>query len=112
MSEAFNKMLDRRLADPERARAFAAELARIQAIDAVVNQLDAAREEKHMSKAELARAAGVEPSAVRRLLSAQSVNPTLSTIAELAAALGLKLTLTPMAEDERAQITAPMVAAV
>jgi len=112
MSETFNNMLDRRLADPERARAFAGELARIRAIDAIVGQLDSAREEEHMSKAELARAAGVEPSAVRRLLSAQTVNPTLSTIAELAAAVGLKLTLTPMTDDERAQITAPMVAEV
>lgn len=112
MSETFNNMLERRLADPERARAFAAELARIRAIDAIVNQLDRAREEEHMSKAELARAAGVEPSAVRRLLSAQTVNPTLSTIAELAAAVGLKLALMPMTDDERAQITAPMVAEV
>jgi DNA-binding phage protein len=112
MSEAFNNMLERRLADPERARAFAVELAHIQAIDSIVSQLDAARQSAHMSKAELARSAGAEPSAVRRLLSAQSVNPTLSTIAELAAAVGLKLTLVPMTEDERAQITDPMVAAV
>lgn len=111
MSDAFNNMLDRRLADPDRARAFAAEVAAIRAIDAVVNELDAAREASRMSKAALARAVGVEPSAIRRLLSADHVNPTLSTVAEIAAALGLKLTLTPMSEAELAEITRPMTAA-
>jgi hypothetical protein len=36
------------------------------------------------------------------------VNPTLGTIAEVAAALGMKVTLTPMSADERARITEPM----
>lgn len=110
MSEAFNALLVERLADPEFARSYAAETARITAIDAVVNQLDDAREASNLTKARLARAIGARPSAVRRLLSAQTVNPTLATVAELAAALWLKVTLTPMSAEERERITKPMLA--
>jgi DNA-binding phage protein len=45
---------------------------------------------------------------VRRLLSAQAVNPTLATVAEVAAALGMKVTLEPMSKEERKRITEPM----
>lgn len=110
MSEMFNALLAERLEDPEFARAYAAESARISAIDAVVNQLDDAREASNLTKAQLARAIGSDPSVVRRLLSAQTVNPTLATVAELAAALGLKVTLTPMSAEERGRITVPMLA--
>ncbi|QZA09010.1 helix-turn-helix transcriptional regulator [Mycolicibacter heraklionensis] len=110
MSETFNTLLAERLADPEFARSYAAETARIAAIDAVVNQLDDAREASNLTKARLARAIGSHPSVVRRLLSAQTVNPTLATVAELAAALGLKVTLTPMSAEERERITKPMLA--
>ena len=43
-------------------------------IDAIVNQLDALREQQQMSKAELARAIDKNPAAIRRLLTA-SGNP-------------------------------------
>lgn len=42
------------------------------------------------------------------LLSSESVNPTFGTIAEVAAALGLKVTLTAMTDDGRVRITEPM----
>jgi transcriptional regulator with XRE-family HTH domain len=110
MPELVNALLAERLEDPEFARHYAAESARIAAIDAVLNQLDNAREASNLTKAQLARAIGSDPSVVRRLLSAQTINPTLATVAELAAALGLKVTLTPMSADERKQITEPMLA--
>jgi DNA-binding phage protein len=110
MPTSFNGLLADRLHDPEFARHYAAESARIAVIDAVVNELDELREKAGLSKAQLARAIGSEPSAVRRLLSAQTVNPTLGTVAELAAALGMKVTLEPMSNDERKRITEPMVA--
>lgn len=108
VSDAFNALLESETRDPAAAREFAAEAARIATIDAIVNGLDAARIEAHMSKAALARAIGAEPSTVRRLLSARNVNPTLATAAEAAAALGYKLILTPLNEDERKQYTEPM----
>lgn len=112
MSKVFERLLDERLQDPEFRREYAVESARIAAIDAVINDLDEAREESNLSKAQLARAIGANPSVVRRLFSAQTVNPTLATVAELAAVLGLKVTLTPMTAEERERLTDPIRAVV
>ena len=108
MNDVFNTMLEPEGRDPAFARAYAAESARIETIDAIINALDEAGSTEKLSKAALARAIGSDPSTVRRLLSSESVNPTLSTIAEVAAALGMKVTLTPMSKDERTRITEPM----
>ena len=106
--DVFNTLLELEGRDPEFARAYAAESARIEAIDSIINALDEARGTEKLSKAALARAIGSDPSSVRRLLSSESVNPTLSTVAEVAAALGMNVTLTPMSEDERTRITEPV----
>jgi DNA-binding phage protein len=108
MANSFNALLADRLHDPEFARHHAVETARIAVIDAVINQLDELREASGLTKAGLARAIGSEPSVVRRLLSAHAVNPTLATVAEVAAALGMKVTLEPMSKEERKRITEPM----
>ncbi len=47
-----------------------------------------------MSKTELARRVGVNPSAMRRLLTAETANPTLKTMLGLFDALGLEVSLT------------------
>ena len=41
---------------------------------------------------------------IRRLLSPGHRNPTIGTVAEVAAALGLRVALVPMADDEREQV--------
>src|ERR1700749_478559 len=99
MATSLDALLADRLRDPEFARHHAVETARIAAIDAVINRLDELREASGLTKAGLARAIGSEPSVVRRLLSAQAVNPTLATVAEVAAALGMKVTLEPMSKE-------------
>lgn len=109
MSNAFWKDLESDLESLEFARDFAAETVRIATVDALVNQLDEAREIAGLSKAALARAVGSDPAVIRRLLAAPRVNPTLGTLAEVAAALGLKVTLEPMSAAERATITEPML---
>jgi ribosome-binding protein aMBF1 (putative translation factor) len=109
VATSFDAIVADKLRDPEFASHYAAESARIAVIDAVVNELDELRESAGLSKAQLARAIGSEPSVVRRLLSAQTVNPTLGTVAELAAALGMKLTLQPMSKEERKRITEPIL---
>lgn len=81
------------LLDPAFARQYAIESARIATIDAVVNSLDEAREAEGLSKADLARAVGSDPAAIRRLFGSGPVNPTLGTLAEVAAALGLRITV-------------------
>lgn len=92
------------LKDPEFLREFVLNSIRIKTVDAIINSLDNARENSHLSKAALARAASLEPSTVRRLFSAES-NPTLHTVSELAAALGLRLTLAPL-EGEGSEVLA------
>lgn len=86
---------DRRLArrlreDPEFRAEFERQRREIVQIDSVVRQLDVLREQAGMSKAELARAIGKEPSSIRRFFTAD-VNPELKTVAAVADALGAKV---------------------
>jgi len=82
------------LADPEFLRDYVVESMRIATIDRLVNALDQAREAAGLSKAELAWAIGAEPAAIRRLFGSGHSNPTLGTLAEVASALGMQVTLT------------------
>ena len=102
--------LGRELEDPEFLREYVVETMRIATIDKVVNALDDARESAGLSKAELARAIQVEPATIRRLFASEKSNPTLGTLAEVAAALGMRVTLEPLGDDERAQVTGPLLA--
>ena len=83
-------------ADRERALAFAIERARIAAIDDAVNALADVLQEQGVSKAEVARRIGIEPSAMRRLFSSGDRNPRHSTLATTAAALGYRFELVPI----------------
>lgn len=69
----------------------------IAAIDAIMNTLDDARKDSSLSKAELARRAGLGPEAVRRLFTAEHINPTLRTVVALATAMELDIHLVPRA---------------
>ena len=100
--------LVRDLEDPEFLREYVAESVRIATIDRIVNELDEARDAAGLTKAELARAIGSEPATVRRLFSSGHVNPTLGTLAEIAAALGMRVVLEPMGAGDTEQITCPL----
>lgn len=102
---AFWDDLAQDLEDPEFLREYVLESMRIATIDQVVNAIDDAREAAGLSKAELARAIQKEPATIRRLLSSDNSNPTLGTLAEVAAALGLRITVEPIPKSERGQIT-------
>ncbi len=106
---AFWDDLARDLDDPEFLREYIAESMRIATIEAIVNALDDAREAAGLSKAELARAIQAEPATIRRLFSSAKTNPTLGTLAEVAAALGLRITVEPLPKDQRTQVTAPLL---
>src|SRR5215469_12363694 len=97
------------LKDPQFLREYVAESIRIATIDQIVNELDAAREAAGLSKAGLARAISSEPATVRRLFSAGHVNPTLGTLAEVAAALGMRVVLEPLGDGDRKHITWPLL---
>jgi transcriptional regulator with XRE-family HTH domain len=106
---AFWDDLTRDLEDPEFLREYVVESMRIITIDSVVNAIDDAREAAGLSKAALARAIQKEPATIRRLLSADNSNPTLGTLAEVAAALGLRITVEPLPQDDRERITQPLL---
>lgn len=106
---AFWDDLARDLEDPEFLREYVVESMRIATIDSVVNAIDDAREAAGLSKAELARSIQKEPATIRRLLSSDNSNPTLGTLAEVAAALGLRITVEPISKAERDQITEPLL---
>ncbi|HHU09305.1 MAG TPA: helix-turn-helix transcriptional regulator [Intrasporangiaceae bacterium] len=108
-TSAFWDDLARDLEDSEFLREFIVESMRIATIDEVVNALDDAREAAGMSKAELARAIQVEPATIRRLFASDTSNPTLGTLAELAAALGMRITIQPLDDDERRKVTEPLL---
>jgi len=108
-TDVFWNDLARDLEDPAFLREYITESMRIATIDSIINALDDARVEAGMSKAELARAIDAEPATVRRLFAANQSNPTLGTIAEVAAALGLRVTVEPLGKSEQTQITKPLL---
>ena len=81
--------------DPEYRRAYEVARERIARTDALVRSLDARRVALGMTKAELARAAGVQPEAVRRLFTVEAPNPTAATLIALADALDLEIVVRP-----------------
>lgn len=89
------RYLTSRLEDPEYRQAYEEARERIEQIDSVIRTFDSRREELHLTKADLARRAGVKPEAIRRLFSAEKPNPTLTTLVALAAALDLEIRPTP-----------------
>ncbi|QDQ97510.1 helix-turn-helix transcriptional regulator [Tomitella fengzijianii] len=109
-TSAYWQDLVRDLEDPEFLREFVVESVRIATIDRVVNALDDAREAAGVSKADLARAIQVEPATIRRLFGSGRPNPTLGTLAEVAAALGVRVTIEPLTDDEQTHVTEPLLA--
>jgi transcriptional regulator with XRE-family HTH domain len=97
------------LEDTEFLREYVAESIRIATIDRIVNELDKARAAAGLTKAGLAHAINSEPATVRRLFSSSHVNPTLGTLAEVAAALGMRVVLEPLDASDREQITRPLL---
>ncbi len=89
------RYLQHRLHDPEYREAHEEALERIKEVDTVIRAFDARRQELQLTKADLARLAGVKPEAIRRLFSAERPNPTLATIVALARVLDLDVRPTP-----------------
>lgn len=97
------RRLTRRLAeDPEFRAEFERQRREIAQIDSVVRQLDELRERAGMSKAELARAIGKEPSSIRRFFTAD-VNPELKTVAAVADVLGAEVKVVASKQARRKQ---------
>ncbi|MHA7175301.1 helix-turn-helix domain-containing transcriptional regulator [Arthrobacter sp. Sr24] len=106
---AFWDDLTEDLRDPVFLREFITESVRISAIDSLINSLDDARVAAGLSKAHLARAINMNPASMRRLFSGTVSNPTLATLAEVAAALGMRVTLEVLPEDVQSRVTRPLL---
>ena len=89
------RYFDERLEDAEYREVYDDTRKRIRQVDVVIRAFDERRKELGLTKAELARRAGVKPEAIRRLFSADEPNPTLKTLVALASALDLELRPAP-----------------
>jgi ribosome-binding protein aMBF1 (putative translation factor) len=92
---AYDRMFEEKMRDPQWAAGYHRARTRLEQTEHVLKVLDEARVAHHLSKAELARRIGAEPSVVRRLFSDDSANPTLGRVAEIAAELGYEISLQP-----------------
>jgi DNA-binding phage protein len=90
------RYLAARLGNPGYRAEYEAARRRIAQVDAFVEALDARRAAMGLTKAELARRAGMKPEAIRRLFSVERPNPTLSTLVALAGALDLEIRPQPL----------------
>jgi DNA-binding phage protein len=89
----FDRYFEKQMEDPAFADEYAKARAEIDQTDRLMRALDAAREKKGWSKADLAREADMTPEAIRRLFTARSMNPTLLTVTRIATALGYRVEL-------------------
>jgi ribosome-binding protein aMBF1 (putative translation factor) len=95
------RYFEKQRTNPEYERAYEEAVATVRAIDALVRSIDERREARGLSKAELARRAGLPPEAVRRLFTMRSPNPTAATLVALARVLDLDLVAEPRAKPAR-----------
>jgi ribosome-binding protein aMBF1 (putative translation factor) len=94
------RMMNARLKDPVFRERYERSRREIDLIDSVIHQLDHLREEAGLSKAELARMIGRNPSSIRRLFTQRS-NPELALVASIAAELGAELKVVPPRRTKR-----------
>ncbi len=88
------RMLAARMEDPEFRAGYERARREIDQVDSVIRQLDGLREEAGLTKAELARHIGRDPSSIRRLFTAKG-NPELTLVASIAEDLGADLRVVP-----------------
>jgi len=79
------------LRDPGARASYERERREIDQIDAVIRSLDQLRVDAGISKAELARRVGRNPSSIRRLFTAQRARPELPLIVSIADELGARV---------------------
>jgi DNA-binding phage protein len=82
---------ERKKKSAEFATAYEAAEAEIAQTDVLLQALDAERERLNMTKAELAKRAGMSAVSVRRLFTAEDTNPEVKTLMRLGQELGFVL---------------------
>lgn len=99
------RMIATRMDDPEFRAEYERARREIDQVDSVIRQLDELREAAGLSKAELARHIGRDPSSIRRLFTAES-NPELLLVASIAEDLGAEVRVVPRSSGPRRQTSA------
>jgi ribosome-binding protein aMBF1 (putative translation factor) len=94
------RMIAGRMDDPEFRAEYERARREIDQVDSVIRQLDELREAAGLSKAELARHIGRDPSSIRRLFTAES-NPELLLVASIAEDLGAEVRVVPRSGSRR-----------
>lgn len=88
------RMLAAQMEDPEFRDEYGRARREIDQVDSVIRQLDELREGAGLTKAELARRIGRDPSSIRRLFTAKA-NPELLLVASIAEDLGSEIRIVP-----------------
>lgn len=104
---AFDRYFATRMKDSAFASEYEAARYEIDTVDALVRALDAAREKAGMTKAVLAKRAGMPPEVIRRLFTASAPNPTLDTVVKLLRVLDCSLGLLPRVTPRRDRPSRP-----
>ena len=106
LDTSFHKrMIAGRMADPEFRAEYERTRREIDQVDSVIRQLDELREAAGLSKAELARHIGRDPTSIRRLFTAES-NPELLLVASIAEDLGAEVRVVPRSSRRRRRSSA------
>ena len=90
---AFERDMAERMGSPEFAEEYRRAKVEISTMDELVRKIERERTRAKLTKADLARIAGLPEESIRKLLTAPGANPTVATLERLAAALGLRLAL-------------------
>jgi DNA-binding phage protein len=109
----FDRYFTERMRDRGFAAAYKQARTGIDSVDAFMRSLEEARTTSGVSKAKLAQLTGTQPAAMRRLLTTDAPNPTLSTVMSILKSLGYGLALVPkrpQVKAGRARKAAPVAA--
>ncbi len=93
-SNYYDRHTEAWLSDPETRAHYERGRREIEQIDAVIRSLDQLRADAGISKTELARRIGRNPSSIRRLFTAQTARPELPLIVSIADELGARVEIT------------------
>jgi DNA-binding phage protein len=99
----FERRHKEEMKDPEYAAAYREAKAEIDAVDALVRELDAERTRQGLTKAALAKRSGLPAESVRRLFTIDEPDPKMSTVMRLSVSLGRPLGLPPVKPKGRGQ---------
>jgi DNA-binding phage protein len=110
----FDRYVSGKMDDREFASAYHEARQGIDSVDAFMRLLEEARATAGVSKAKLAQLTGTQPAAMRRLLTTDAPNPTLSTVMSILKSLGYGLAIVPRRPNTKAsrRLTATARAAV